>query len=219
MKTIYLDNNATSKVATEVKEAMEPYFSELYGNPSSMYTFGGKVAKAVQEAREQVASLLGADSDEIIFTACGSESDNTAIWSAIQSQPEKRHLITTCVEHPAVLNVMQFWERQGYRVTRLGVDNLGRIDLAEYEKALTDDTAIVSIMSANNETGNIYPIAEMAEMAKERGLLFHTDAVQAIAKIPVNLKTTPKFAEYFKLKGDTRALAKILEEEGVKDNE
>ncbi|MBQ7738615.1 MAG: cysteine desulfurase NifS [Desulfovibrionaceae bacterium] len=191
MKTIYLDNNATSQVASQVKDAMQPYFCELYGNPSSMYTFGGNVAKAVQDARAQVAELLGADSSEIIFTACGTESDNTAIWSAIQTQPEKRHLVTTCVEHPAVLNVMQFWERQGYRVTRLSVDNFGRLDMAEYEKALTPDTAIVSIMSANNETGTIFPIDEMAKMAHERGIVFHTDAVQAAGKIAINVKETP----------------------------
>ena len=191
MKTIYLDNNATSRVAPEVKEAMLPYFSEYYGNPSSMYTFGGQVANAVSKAREKVASLLQADPGEIIFTACGTESDNTAIWSAIQLQPEKRHIVTTCVEHPAILNVAQFWERQGYQITRLPVDEFGRIDLAEYEKALTPDTAIVSIMSANNETGTIFPIEQMAKMAHERGLLFHTDAVQAAGKIAIDLAKTP----------------------------
>ena len=132
MKTIYFDNNATTAVAPEVREAILPYLGEFYGNPSSMHTFGGQVADAVENARETMANLLGANPDEIIFTSCGSESDNAAIWSAIQTQPEKRHLITTRVEHPAILSVMQHWERQGYRVTLLGVDNKGRLDLDEY---------------------------------------------------------------------------------------
>ena len=191
MKTIYLDNNATTAVAPEVRDAILPYLNELYGNPSSMHTFGGQVADAVETAREQMAGLLGANPDEIIFTSCGSESDNAAIWSAIQTQPEKRHLITTRVEHPAVLSVMQHWERQGYRVTYLGVDNKGRLDLDEYAAALTPDTALASIMFANNEVGNIYPIQRMAEMAKEKGVLFHTDAVQAVGKTPIDLAHLP----------------------------
>ena len=191
MKTIYLDNNATTAVAPEVRDAILPYLNELYGNPSSMHTFGGQVADAVETAREQMAGLLGANPDEIIFTSCGSESDNAAIWSAIQTQPEKRHLITTRVEHPAVLSVMQHWERQGYRVTYLGVDNKGRLDLDEYAAALTPDTALASIMFANNEVGNIYPIQRMAEMAREKGVLFHTDAVQAVGKTPIDLSHLP----------------------------
>ena len=170
MKTIYLDNNATTAVAPEVREAMLPYLTDLYGNPSSMHTFGGQVGRAVEEARERMAALLGAHPDEIIFTSCGSESDNAAIWSALQTQPEKRHLITTRVEHPAILNVAQYWERQGYRVTLLGVDNKGRLDLDEYAAALSDDTALVSIMYANNEVGNVFPISRMAEMAAEKGV-------------------------------------------------
>jgi cysteine desulfurase len=191
MKTIYLDNNATTAIAPEVREAMLPYLSEFYGNPSSMHTFGGQVAEAVETAREHMAALLGANPEEIIFTSCGSESDNAAIWSAIQTQPEKRHLITTRVEHPAVLSVMQHWERQGYRVTYLGVDNKGRLNLDEYAEALTPDTALASVMFANNETGNIYPIQRMAEMAKEHGVLFHTDAVQAVGKTPIDLAHLP----------------------------
>lgn len=191
MKTIYLDNNATTAVAPEVLAAMLPYLGELYGNPSSMHSFGGQVGEAVDTARERIAVLLGAAPDEIIFTSCGSESDNTAIWSALQTQPEKRHLITTRVEHPAVLNVVQYWERQGYHVTLLGVDGKGRLDLDEYAAALSDDTALVSIMFANNEVGNIYPIQTMAEMAKERGVLFHTDAVQAVGKTPIDLRHLP----------------------------
>ena len=191
MKTIYLDNNATTAVAPEVLAAMLPYLGELYGNPSSMHSFGGQVGEAVDTARERIAALLGAGPDEIIFTSCGSESDNTAIWSALQTQPEKRHLITTRVEHPAVLNVVQYWERQGYHVTLLGVDGKGRLDLDEYAAALSDDTALVSIMFANNEVGDIYPIQAMAEMAKERGILFHTDAVQAVGKTPIDLRHLP----------------------------
>ena len=191
MKTIYFDNNATTAVAPEVREAILPYLNEFYGNPSSMHTFGGQVADAVESARETMANLLGASPDEIIFTSCGSESDNAAIWSAIQTQPEKRHLITTRVEHPAILSVMQHWERQGYRVTYLGVDNKGRLDLDEYAAALTPDTALASIMFANNEVGNIYPIQRMAEMAKEKGVLFHTDAVQAVGKTPIDLAHLP----------------------------
>lgn len=191
MKTIYFDNNATTAVAPEVREAILPYLGEFYGNPSSMHTFGGQVADAVENARETMANLLGANPDEIIFTSCGSESDNAAIWSAIQTQPEKRHLITTRVEHPAILSVMQHWERQGYRVTYLGVDNKGRLDLDEYAAALTPDTALASIMFANNEVGNIYPIQRMAEMAKEKGVLFHTDAVQAVGKTPIDLAHLP----------------------------
>ena len=191
MKTIYFDNNATTAVAPEVREAILPYLGEFYGNPSSMHTFGGQVADAVENARETMANLLGASPDEIIFTSCGSESDNAAIWSAIQTQPEKRHLITTRVEHQAILSVMQHWERQGYRVTYLGVDNKGRLDLDEYAAALSPDTALASIMFANNEVGNIYPIQRMAEMAKEKGVLFHTDAVQAVGKTPIDLAHLP----------------------------
>ncbi len=191
MKTIYLDNNATTSIAPEVREAMMPYLGELYGNPSSMHTFGGQVAHAVAEARERIAALLGAQPEEIIFTSCGSESDNTAIWSALQTQPEKRRIVTTALEHPAVLNVAQFWERQGYSVTRIGVDDKGRLDLDAYANALTDDTAIVSVMFANNETGNVHPIEQLSGMATEKGILFHTDAVQAVGKVDIDLSKLP----------------------------
>ena len=191
MKVVYLDNNATTAVAPQVRDAMLPYLGELYGNPSSMHSFGGQVAEAVDTAREQLAALIGADPDEIIFTASGSEGDNAAFWSALQSQPDRRHIVTTRVEHPAVLNVCQYWERQGYRVTYLGVDGKGRLDLEEYAATLGDDTALVSIMFANNEVGNIYPIQKMAELAKERGILFHTDAVQAVGKLPIDLRHLP----------------------------
>lgn len=191
MREVYLDNNATTAVAPEVLNAMLPYFGEMYGNPSSMHTFGGQVMDAVDTARQQVADLLHCEPDEIVFTASGSESDNTAFWSALQSQPEKRHIITTKVEHPAVLNVCQYWEREGYHVTYLGVDEKCRLDLDEYRDALSPDTALVSIMYANNEVGNIYPIQMLSEMAHERGILFHTDAVQAVGKIPIDLEHMP----------------------------
>jgi cysteine desulfurase len=190
-KVIYMDNNATTRVAPEVVAAMMPYLTESYGNPSSMHTFGGQVGLAVKEARAKVAFLLGAEPEEITFTSCGTESDSTAILSALRTYPEKRHVITTRVEHPAVKNLCENLETvtgHKYRVTRLKVDAEGMLDLAEYEAALTDDTAIVSVMWANNETGVIFPVAAMAKMAKQRGILFHTDAVQAVGKIVIDLK-------------------------------
>ena len=188
---IYMDNNATTRIAPEVFEAMLPYLTEFYGNPSSMHTFGGQVGTAIEDARRRIAGLLGAEPGEITFTSCGTESDSTAILSALQTYPEKRHIVTTRVEHPAVKNLCENLDRltgHKHRVTRLKVEADGTLDMAEYAEALTDDTAIVSIMWANNETGVIFPIAEMARMAKERGILFHTDAVQAVGKVPINLK-------------------------------
>ena len=188
---VYLDNNATTRVAPEVLEAMLPFFSERYGNPSSMHTFGGSVGREMREARESLADLLGCGTDEIIFTSCGTESDNTAIRSALAAQPEKRHIVTTRVEHPAVLSLCKFLERsQGYRVTYLGVDAEGRLDMQELTDSLTDDTAIVSIMWANNETGVIFPIERIAELTRSRGIMLHTDAVQAVGKIPMKLSET-----------------------------
>ncbi len=188
---VYMDNNATTRVAPEVVEAMMPYIEDFYGNPSSMHTFGGKVGAAVKEARQQVANLLGADPEEITFTSCGTESDSTAILSALRAFPEKRHIITTRVEHPAVKSLAENLQAvcgHKYKVTRLKVDSEGLLNMDEYEAALSEDTAIVSIMWANNETGVVYPVEKMARMAKERGILFHTDAVQAVGKIPINLK-------------------------------
>ena len=187
MKTIYVDNNATTMVAPEVVEAMLPYFSELYGNASSMHFFGGQVQKKVNEARDKVADLLGADPAEIVFTSCGTESDNAAIRGALDSYLEKRHFITSRVEHAAVNNVATYLGRKGYRVTELLVDRKGRLDLDDLREAITDQTAIVSIMYANNETGVIFPIEEIGQIVKERGIPFHTDAVQAVGKIPINL--------------------------------
>ena len=191
MKPVYLDNNATTQVAPEVLEAMLPYFHELYGNPSSMHSFGGQVMKQVRKAREQVAALLGASPEEIIFTSCGSESDNAAIRSALASYPDKKHIVTSRVEHPAVRALCAHLATQGYRVTELPVDGEGRLDMEQYRRALTPDTAIVSLMWANNETGVIFPIEKAAEMARERGILFHTDAVQSVGKIPINLADMP----------------------------
>jgi cysteine desulfurase len=188
---IYMDNNATTQVAPEVVEAMMPFLKELYGNPSSMHTFGGQVGQAIKDARIKVAALLGAEPGEITFTSCGTESDSTAILSALRTYPEKRHIVTTRVEHPAVKNLCENLETvtgHKYRVTRLKVNAEGMLDMAEYEAALTEDTAIVSVMWANNETGVIFPVAEMARMAKQRGILFHTDAVQAVGKIAIDLK-------------------------------
>jgi cysteine desulfurase len=188
---IYMDNNATTRVAPEVVDAMMPFLTECYGNPSSMHTFGGQVGGAVENARAQVAKLIGAEATEITFTSCGTESDSTAILSALQAFPEKRHIVTTRVEHPAIKHLCENLDRltgHKHRVTRLQVDSDGTLDLAKYEEALAEDTAIVSVMWANNETGVIFPIQKMAAMAKERGILFHTDAVQAVGKIPINLK-------------------------------
>ena len=188
MKTVYVDNNATTQVAPEVIEAMLPYFSEYYGNPSSMHFFGGQVQKKVNEAREKVADFLGAEPSEIVFTSCGTESDNAAIFGTLDSYPEKRHLITSRVEHPAVMNVSSFLSRKGYRTSEIAVDREGRLDLDELREAITDQTAIVSIMYANNETGVIFPVETIGEIVKSNGIPFHTDAVQAAGKIPLNLK-------------------------------
>jgi len=188
VKTVYVDNNATTKVAPEVLEVMLPYFSEYYGNPSSMHFFGGQVQKKVDEGRAKVADFLGAEPSEIVFTSCGTESDNAAILGTLDSYPEKRHLITTRVEHPAVGNVSTYLGRKGYRVTELSVDREGRLDLDELKESLTDETALVTIMYANNETGVIFPIEEIGEIVKARGIPFHTDGVQAAGKIPLNMK-------------------------------
>ncbi len=187
MKEIYLDNNATTKVDEAVFEEMRPYFCELYGNPSSMHFFGGQVQSKVNEARVRVAELLGASPDEIIFTACGTESDNAAIRSALEVLPDRRHIITSRVEHPAVLTQCRNLRQKGYRVTEIGVDGAGRLDMEELKSVIDDDTAIVSLMWANNETGVIFQVEEAARIARSKGALFHSDAVQAIGKIPINM--------------------------------
>ena len=191
MKGIYLDNNATTQVAPEVLEAMLPYFTEQFGNPSSIHQFGNQVGRALLKARRQVQTLLDAEFDsEIIFTSCGTESDSTAIMSALRAQPNRTTIITTQVEHPAILAVCEQLEKEGYTIIRLGVDKKGRLDLDNYKAQLNDDVALVSVMWANNETGTIFPVIEMAEMAHEAGAMFHTDAVQAVGKIPMDLKST-----------------------------
>lgn len=191
MGIIYLDNNATTKVAPEVIEEMMPYLKDYYGNPSSMHTFGGQLHKKIEEAREKVAALINAKPEEIIFTSCGTESDNTAIMSAVESYPHKKHIITTRVEHPAVMNFCKHLSRKGYKVTFLPVNNVGQIKMEDLLKALNEDTAIVSIMYANNEIGTIFPINEIGEILKERNILFHTDAVQAVGKIPIDTNKLP----------------------------
>jgi cysteine desulfurase len=187
MEPIYFDNNATTKVAEEVLEEMKPFFCRLYGNPSSMHTFGGQLGGRIGKAREQVAELLGCDPAEVIFTSGGTESDNAAIRGALAAQPNRHKIITTRVEHPAVLTTCRELENHGLTVIELGVDKQGRLDIAELEECLDDDTALVTIMYANNETGVIFPIEKIAGLTSNKGVVFHTDAVQAVGKIPLNL--------------------------------
>jgi cysteine desulfurase len=188
VNVIYVDNNATTQVAPEVLEEMLPYFNEYYGNPSSMHTFGGMVERKIVEARERLAGLLGASPDEIIFTSCGTESDSTAIRAAILSNPNKKHILTSRVEHPAVKNLFEYLSKNGYRSTFVPVDRKGRLDLDYLYNHLSEDTAIVSLMWANNESGVVFPIEEVGSVLKEKGIVFHTDAVQAVGKIPIDLK-------------------------------
>ena len=190
MDVIYLDNNATTKVAPEVIEAMLPYLSEYYGNPSSMHSFGGNVGAEIKVARQHVADLIGASPDEIIFTSCGTESDGTAIRAAIESNPTRKQIVTSRVEHPAIKNLYETLSKQGYHVTFVPVDNEGRLDLDYLYKSLNDDTAIVSLMWANNETGVIFPVEEISRQVKDRGITFHTDAVQVAGKIPIDVNNT-----------------------------
>jgi cysteine desulfurase len=191
MVPIYLDNNATTRVDPAVVAAMLPYFTEQFGNPSSMHNFGNKVGAAIKMARSAVQALLGAEHEsEIVFTSCGTESDTTAILSALGTQPERREIITTQVEHPAVLSLCRHLEKDGYTVHYLAVDGRGRLDLDEYRKLLSDRVALASVMWANNETGTYFPVAEMAELAHAAGVLFHTDAVQAVGKVAIDLKRT-----------------------------
>jgi cysteine desulfurase len=190
MDVIYLDNNATTKVAPEVLEEMLPYFTEYYGNPSSMHSFGGDVAGKIKKARAKVADLIGASPEEIIFTSCGTESDGTAVRAALESYPHKRHIVTTRVEHPAIKNLCETLSKKGYHVTFVPVDAQGRLDQDNLYQSLSDDTAIVSIMWANNETGVIFPVEEISREVKDRGIVFHTDAVQTVGKIPIDVRRT-----------------------------
>ena len=187
MNIIYMDNNATTRVAPEVVEEMMPYFSDYYGNPSSMHIFGGMLGKKIVEAREKVADLINADPGEIIFTSCGTESDSTAIYAALHSNPQKRHIITTRVEHPAIKNLCEHLSKNGYRVTWVPVDRKGNLEMDYLYDHMADDTAVISVMWANNETGVIFPVEEIARAAADRGIVFHTDAVQAVGKVPVDV--------------------------------
>ncbi len=191
MEITYLDNNATTMTAPEVLEAMEPYLRELYGNPSSMHTFGGQIHRKLEEARAKVAELIGAEPEEILFTSCGTESDNLALHSSVESYPAKRHVIVTRVEHPAVLNYARHLARVGFRVTFLSVDRSGNLDMEAFSQSLDDETAIVSIMAANNETGVLFPVEEIGQELRRRAIVFHTDAVQVAGKLPLNVKELP----------------------------
>jgi cysteine desulfurase len=190
---IYLDNNATTRVAPEVFEAMQPYLTELYGNPSSAHTFGRQMREAVESAREQVALLLGArNAKEIVFTSGGSESDNWAIGGFLEQNPSKRHIVTTRVEHEAVRKLCEHLGEIGYEVTWLEVDRNGELDLDDLRKALRRETGIVSVMLANNETGVLFPIEEIGRIVREHSdAVFHVDGVQAVGKIPINLRDWP----------------------------
>ena len=190
MKPIYVDNNATTRVAPEVVEAMLPYFSEYYGNPSSMHTFGGTVGQYINEARSKLAALLGASPEEIVFTSCGTESDSTAVTATLRSYPDKKHIVTSRVEHPAIKNLYEYLAKTGYRVTFVPVDGKGLLDMDFLVSSLSKDTAIASFMWANNETGVIFPIDEIAAILSERGIVFHTDAVQAVGKVPIDVRKT-----------------------------
>jgi cysteine desulfurase len=189
-RIIYMDNNATTKVDEAVLEEMLPYFSRWYGNPSSMHSFGGQVERKIRQARERVAGLLGCEADEIIFTSCGTESDNAAIRGILATVPQKRRIVTSRVEHPAVLSPCRELEHHGYQVVEIGVDKLGRLDMDELARAIDDNTALVTIMTANNETGVIFPIEEIEAICADRGVPFHTDAVQAVGKVPLNLRNS-----------------------------
>lgn len=188
---VYLDNNATTQIDPLVVEAMQPYLSVYFGNASSQHGYGVPVEKAIIKAREQVADFLGAEHpDEIIFTSCATESDNTALWSALWSQRGKDEIITTPIEHPAIMQTCDFLSTHGASIKYLTVSNKGDLDLNEFESLLSERTALASIMWANNETGNIYPVPQLAEIAYKHGVMFHTDAVQAVGKIDVDVKNT-----------------------------
>lgn len=192
MQTIYLDNNATTGIAPQVIEAMLPFLHDLWGNPSSTHPFGNQLVRHIEKAREQVARLVGARrTSEIIFTSCGTESDITAIHSALAATPDKRHIVTTSVEHPAVLNYCRHLAEQDYRVTFLPVDKKGRLDVEELTSAICADTSLVSVMWANNETGVLFPLERIAHVCSEHYVPLHVDAVQAVGKIAIDLSRVP----------------------------
>lgn len=185
---IYLDNNATTKCDEEVLEAMLPYLKDSYGNPSSIYSFSKEIKEKIAEARKKIAQLLNASEDEIIFTSCASESNVTAIMNAVNHHPNHRHIITTRVEHASIMETMKYLETKGYNITYLSVDEKGRINLKELKNAIRADTFLITVMMANNEIGNIYPIKEIGEIAKENNILFHCDAVQAVGKVKIDVR-------------------------------
>jgi cysteine desulfurase len=187
-ETIYLDNNATTPIAPEAFSAMEPWLRSGYGNPSSAYSLGRQAAAALDTARSQAASLAGCQPAEILFTSCGTESINTAIHSALALDPDKRHIVTSAVEHSATIKLCEFLARRGYEITWLPVDAAGRLDLAQFEKSLRSDTAIATLLWANNETGVLFPIEEIAAIARSKKTVLHIDAVQAFGKIPLSLE-------------------------------
>jgi cysteine desulfurase len=189
-RIVYLDNNATTRVAPEVIDALLPYLREHWGNPSSIYRFGHELNRRIEEARAQVAALIHADPRDLLFTSCGTESNNTALHAALATQPDKRHLVTTAVEHSAILKHCQFLRKQGYEVTFLPVESDGSLDIHLLDQSIRPDTALVSVMWANNETGIVFPIEEIAALCRSRGTLFHTDAVQAAGKLPVDVQAT-----------------------------
>lgn len=185
---IYLDNNATTKCDDKVLKEMIPYLKENYGNPSSIYSFSKEVKEKMQQARKNIAELLKAKEDEIIFTSCASESNVSAIMSAIHNNPNKKHIITTKVEHASIMETMKYLNKKGYNITYLSVDEKGRINIQELKNAIQEDTFLITVMMANNEIGNIYPIKEIGKIAKEKKILFHCDAVQAVGKVNIDVK-------------------------------
>jgi cysteine desulfurase len=196
---IYLDHNATTPVLPEVLEAMMPYLTTQWGNPSSAYKFGAKLKSVIEKAREQVAGLIGAQPREVVFTSCASESNNAAIAAGLRASPDKRHVVTSGVEHSSVLNYCMALEKEGYRVTYLPVDRDGLLKLADLETAITEQTAVVSLMWANNETGVLFPVERIAEICRSRGVLYHCDAVQVAGKVEIDMRKVP--ADYLSLTG------------------
>src|SRR5882724_12835325 len=187
---IYLDNNATTQLDPVVIEEMLPFLTDYYANPSASYRFAAKARKAIDLARARLATLLGCEASEIVFTSCGTESNNAVINSALRFEPRGKHVVTSAVEHSAVLRPCQDLTKRGCEVTFVGVDRDGNVDLAELEAAIRPETALVSMMWANNETGVLFPVEQIAEICRAKGVLFHTDAVQAVGKIPIRLRDT-----------------------------
>lgn len=187
-QNIYLDNNATTKCDEEVLKEMLPYLQSQFGNPSSTYSFGKNVKEEISKARKNIATLINADISEIIFTSCASESNVTAIMNAVKNNPNKKHIITTKVEHASIMETMKNLESNGYKITYLSVNNYGKINLDELKSSITSETCLITVMMANNEIGNIYPIKEIGKIAKEHNILFHCDAVQAVGKVKIDVK-------------------------------